>query len=41
MNRRIAIQRRRYYHKEGIGTATILLAIATVVTIFLCVYNSF
>ncbi len=41
MNRKIAVYRRRYFRKEEIGTANILLAIATVVIIFLCVYNSF
>jgi hypothetical protein len=41
MNRKISIQRRRYYQKDSVGTANVMLGITTVVIIFLCVYNSF
>ncbi len=40
MNRKIASIRRHYFRKEEVGTGTILLAIATVIIIFLSIYNA-
>jgi hypothetical protein len=41
MNRKISIRHGQHYHQDGIGTVTILLAIATVSIIFFSVYNAF
>jgi hypothetical protein len=40
MNRKNSIRNGHAYHQEGIGTVTILLAIATVSIIFFSIYNS-
>jgi hypothetical protein len=40
MNKRIAIRHGRNYQTEGIGTVTILMAVATVVIIFYSIYSS-
>jgi hypothetical protein len=40
MNRKTAIRHGHNYHTEGIGTVTILLAIATVAIIFYSIYSS-
>ena len=40
MNRKIAIRHGRNYHTEGIGTVTILMAVATVMIIFYSIYSS-
>ena len=41
MNRKTSIRHSQSYHQEGIGTVTILLAIATVSIIFFSIYNAF
>jgi hypothetical protein len=41
MNRKAAIRHSQNYHHDGIGTVTILLAIATVAIIFFSIYNAF
>ncbi|MFL5764618.1 MAG: hypothetical protein ACJ77K_11805 [Bacteroidia bacterium] len=40
MNRKTSIRHGHTYHQEGIGTVTVLLAIATVSIIFFSIYNS-
>lgn len=40
MNKKTAIRHTQNYHEEGIGTITILLAIATVTIIFYSIYNA-
>lgn len=40
MNRKTSIRHGHTYHQEGIGTVTILLAIATVSIIFFSIYNA-
>jgi hypothetical protein len=41
MNRKSAIRHGQNYHEEGIGTVTILLAVATVAIIFYSIYTAF
>ncbi len=41
MNRKTSIRHGHNYHQDGIGTVTILLAIATVSIIFFSIYNAF
>ncbi|HEY0030446.1 MAG TPA: hypothetical protein VGC65_06790 [Bacteroidia bacterium] len=41
MNRKTSIRHGHHYHQDGIGTVTILLAIATVSIIFFSIYNAF
>lgn len=41
MNRKSAIRHRHHYHEEGIGTVTILLAVATIAIIFYSIYSAF
>ncbi len=41
MNRKTSTRHGHNYHQEGIGTVTILLAIATVAIIFFSIYNAF
>lgn len=41
MNRKTSNRHGHTYHQEGIGTVTILLAIATVSIIFFSIYNAF
>jgi hypothetical protein len=41
MNRKTSIRHGQTYHQDGIGTVTILLAIATVCIIFFSIYNAF
>ena len=40
MNKRSAIRHGHNYHEEGIGTVTILLAVATVAIIFYSIYSA-
>jgi hypothetical protein len=40
MNKRTAIRNGQNYHEDGIGTVTVLLAIATVAIIFYSVYSA-
>ncbi len=40
MNRKTSIRNSQNYHQDGIGTVTILLAIATVFIIFYSIYNA-
>ena len=40
MNRKTSIRHSQNYHQDGIGTVTILLAIATVFIIFYSIYNA-
>jgi hypothetical protein len=40
MNRKTSIRHGQHYHQEGIGTVTILLAIATVSIIFFSIFNA-
>ena len=40
MNRKASLRHSQSYHQEGIGTVTILLAIATVSIIFYSIYNA-
>ncbi len=41
MNRKSAIRHGHNYHEDGIGTVTILLAIATVAIVFYSIYSAF
>lgn len=41
MNRKTSSRNGQHYHQDGIGTVTILLAIATVSIIFFSIYNAF
>ncbi|MBA3706962.1 MAG: hypothetical protein H0W84_13990 [Bacteroidetes bacterium] len=41
MNRRTAIRHGQRYLTDGIGTVTILMAVATVAIIFYSIYSSF
>jgi hypothetical protein len=41
MNRKTSIRHGQNFHQDGIGTVTILLAIATVTIIFFSIYNAF
>ncbi len=41
MNRKTSIRHGHNYHQDGIGTVTILLAIATLSIIFFSIYNAF
>jgi len=41
MNRKTSIRDGQNFHQDGIGTVTILLAIATVTIIFFSIYNAF
>ena len=40
MNKKIAIRHGRSYHTEGIGTVTILMAVATIAIIFYSIYTA-
>jgi hypothetical protein len=40
MNKREAIRNGQNYHEDGIGTVTILLAVATVFIIFYSIYSA-
>ena len=40
MNKKIEIRHGRNYHTEGIGTVTVLMAVATVAIIFYSIYSS-
>jgi hypothetical protein len=40
MNKRTAIRNGHNYHQDGIGTVTILLAVATVAIIFYSIYSA-
>jgi hypothetical protein len=40
MNRKTSIKNSQNYHQDGIGTVTVLLAIATVFIIFFSIYNA-
>lgn len=41
MNRKSAIRHGHNNHEEGIGTVTIMLAIATIAIIFYSIYSAF
>lgn len=40
MNKKTAIRHGQNYHEDGIGTVTVLLAIATVAIIFYSIYSA-
>lgn len=40
MNKKSALRHGQNYHEDGIGTVTILLAIATVAIIFYSIYSA-
>jgi hypothetical protein len=41
MNRKTTLRHGHNYHEDGIGTVTILLAVATVAIIFYSIYTAF
>ena len=41
MNKKSAIRNGQNYHEDGIGTVTLLLAVATIAIIFYSIYSAF